>query len=144
MVRRAAIDRGVRFDEGDLNYGAIDGRSGHGGEDVKFVYDVLQGKGNELIFVPDAIVFHAVSPAEMRFVSVLKRYRRIGQSRAGRLHATGQTAKIAKPGKILATTLKAALYAALLNRNRAAEYSVRLARLYGEWMGHTTPAARKP
>lgn len=136
MVRRSALREGVRFDEGLQNYGASPNQGGYGGEDTKFAYDVLNGRESDLIFIPAATVFHAVTKNEMRLGSVLRRYRNIGKSRAARLHLIGKAHDVTGPAKIVAKCLKAILYAIVLDTNKAAQSGAAAAQCFGEWIAN--------
>ena len=140
MVRRSALGEGVRFDEGDCNYGAP---GCAGGEDTQFIYDVLRGDERSVMFIPDAVAFHAVKPHEMRLVEVLRRYRRIGLSRAARLHSMGKANEIPNFSKVINRALKPIASVATLNLNDAAKQAARAAMCYGEWLGGKTLAGKR-
>jgi glycosyltransferase involved in cell wall biosynthesis len=132
MIRRSALENGARFDEGDSNYGAP---GSAGGEDTRFIYDVLSGGEKLVMFIPDAIAFHAIRPHEMRMRAVLRRYRRIGRSSAMRMHSLGKTNELANFSKVIKRVLKSIRNAAALNLNEAARQAVQAAMCYGEWIG---------
>lgn len=131
MIRRSALE-GTRFDEGNCNYGAP---GSVGGEDTQFIYEILRGDQMSVVFVPDAMTFHAVKPHEMRLLEVLRRYRRIGCSRAARLHSLGKAHELPNFSKVIKRALKPIVCAATLNLNDAARHATRAAMCYGEWMG---------
>lgn len=134
MLRRSPVLENMRFDEGPQNYGTHSNKGAHGGEDTKFAYDILGSDDNELIYIPSAVVFHAINKKEMRLSSVLTRYKKIGKSRAYRLHLIGKSGDISGLGKVLRRSIKALFYALTMNSKKAAQNGVMSARFLGEWL----------
>jgi glycosyltransferase involved in cell wall biosynthesis len=139
MVRKSSLEAGHRFDEGSNNFGIA---GGFGGEDVRFAYDVLRGRENSLIFVPSALVLHVIKPHELRFIEVLKRYARIGRSRAARLSCLGRSDEVAGLRKVAAHALKAIGGVVSLNVRKAAKHGTIAAMRYGEWSGRRSDVRR--
>ncbi len=139
MVRKSAVGTTHRFDEGSNNFGVA---GGFGGEDVRFAYEVLRGRENSLIFAPAALVLHVIKPHELRFTEVLKRYARIGRSRAARLSCLGRSDELAGFRKVAVHALKAIGGAVSLNVRKAAKHGTIAAMRYGEWTGRRSDVRR--
>lgn len=77
-VARKAVGS-LRFDTGPANFGA--GGMATGGEDSRLAA-AIAAAGWQVVHVPAATAGHVISPAEMRSGGALRRFVRIGRSRA--------------------------------------------------------------
>jgi glucosyl-dolichyl phosphate glucuronosyltransferase len=77
-VRKSTLGS-LRFDTQVSNYGASS--VSVGGEDTRLM-QTLEGRGNQISYVMDALVQHLISENEMTISAVFKRYARIGRSGA--------------------------------------------------------------
>ncbi|MEQ3626264.1 MAG: glycosyltransferase family A protein [Celeribacter sp.] len=129
FVRWQAVGA-VRFCTGAANFGAPGTRLG--GEDTKFVRQILGSDDHSFWYVPEALVHHQVKRREMSLREVMRRYVLIGEGRAARAEEFGQAKRMPSASKLMRRGLPILPDLVRGRTGAAAVRATKVAMLYGE------------